>query len=209
MAVPPSFPEKPKPPLVAPISVRTPGEPPPNALVGTLPRMPNGPLPPAMGGTIGPLNPGVPLPTEEPTNASLSADEATIRRLVIAGGGRIVSSADAKDVAGKVGRNIVVEASAATTSDIASALRRALEDRVVLSKGGLVETSTPEIRKAEDVLSSLREKRDKARVDFLPQAPILLDLEESTRAAERALARLKRAASRQRLNVLLRPAAGV
>ena len=203
------FPEKPKPPLEAPVaSVATPIAQ-PEGISGALPAVPPMALPPISGGPIGPLSPELTPATPDLPVADLAADEARVRRVVLALGGRVVSSADAKDTLGKVGRNIAVESDPVAMEKIASALQTALKNRIVLSKGGLVENSSPEIRKAEDALATLRGKRDKARIDFLPQAPILIDLEETTRIAERDLARRKRASSRQRLNILIRPAAGI
>ena len=170
--------------------------------------MPTTSLPPIPGGPIAPLNPALPSTTSELPVADLAADEAQVRRIVIASGGRVVSSADAEDTLGRVGRNVAFESSREGIDRIATALQSAMRNRIVVSKGGLIENSTPDIRKAEDELAALQEKRDKARIDFLPEAPILVDLERSTREAERNLAKRKRVASRQRMNVLIRATAG-
>lgn len=210
----PSFPTMPKPPVQSPTPVVegspttvASNNPIPAPLVGDLPRLPAA-GPGGFGGPIGPMIPTVPtVPTALPT-ADLNADEALARRLVLAAGGDIVSSSDAKDASGKIGRALVAEASGGVRAKIEGALRRSLGDRVILSDGGSVGGSSSETRKAEDALAALRKQRDQARIDFLPNAPTLLDIEEAYRKQERALADLRKAASHQRLNVLIRPALG-
>lgn len=193
----PLFPDYPKPPLDPPVatpdsssSVR------PEPLAGNVPQLPS------LEGPISPLVPNAPakLPTED-----LNADEALVRRIVGGMGGEVVSSADAKDATGKVGRALVAEIGPGGLERLRTALRQALGDRAVLSDGGAVGGSSAETRKAEDALAELKRKRDRARIDFLPQAPTLRDLEEATLKGERALAELRRTASRRRLDVLLRP----
>ena len=198
----PTFPDTPKPPVEKPVpTVVAPmvsaNAPIPTPLVGELPKLP------AVDGPIAPITPAAPLPT-----ADLNADEALARRLVLAAGGDVVSGSDAKDASGKVGRALVAEASMGGRVRIEGALRKALGDRVILSDGGVAGGSTAEIRKAEDGLLALRKQRDQARLDFLPNAPALQDLEDAFRRQERALAVMKRATSRQRLNILIRPVLG-
>ena len=195
------LPEYPKPPLDPPVatpmvSSASPSNGQPEPLSGNLPQLPS------PEGAIGPMVPDAPakLPAED-----LNADEALARRIVDGLGGEVVSSADAKDATGKVGRALVAETGAGGLERLRAALRKALGDRAVLNDGGAGGGSSPETRKAEDALAELKRKRDRARIDFLPQSPTLRDLEEATLKGERALAELRRTASRQRLNILLRP----
>ena len=207
------FPDKPKPPLIPPTPVPTPIDtvtkgdpnvPAPPSMIGRLPSAALEELPPAFGEAIVPLTP---TPPQETLPADLAADEARARRIVLQNGGTVVSGADARDGAGKVGRTLVVETRATGRDRVRKALRAAFGGRIVLSDAGASPGSSPEIRKAEDELTTLRKQRDQARIDFLPNAPTLIDLEESTLKAERQLADLRRAAGRQRLNLMLRPAA--
>ena len=200
----PSFPATPKPPVEKPTPVDAPPEvaqsvPVPAPLVGDLPRLP------AASGPIGPMVP--PTPAGSPS-ADLNADEALARRLVLARGGDIVSASDAKDASGKIGRALVAEMPSGGRSRVEGALRHALGDRIILSDGGSTGGSTAETRKAEDALLALRKQRDQARLDFLPNAPALLDIEDAYRRQERALSGLRKATNRQRLNILIRPMLG-
>ena len=198
----PPFPERPKPPLETPKpvfdSVASTAAAAP--LVGELPHLPSATV------ESGPIEPLVPVaPTTHLPVADLNADEALARRVVLGVGGEVVSSADARDSTGKVGRSLVVETTPHGLARLQTALRKALGDRAVMSEAGSVGGSSPEIRKAEDALAVQKKQLDRARVDFLPKAPILQDLEDTYRTAERNLADARRATARQRLNVLLRP----
>lgn len=189
------FPEHPKPPLEAPQPVVESTPPPP--LIGALPKLPG-----AIGGGVGPLSPLMPpkLPT-----ADLNADEALARRIVLQAGGQIVSASDAKDSTGKVGRMLVAETDREGREALRMALRSALGDRVLLSEGGSVAGTSPEVEKEEKELEAARKKRDQARRDFLPEAPALRQIEEDYRNQERAMTDLRKSTARPRLNILLRP----
>jgi hypothetical protein len=57
-------------------------------------------------------------------------------------------------------------------------------------------------------LAVAKKKVEQARIDFLPQAPILRQMEEDYLAQERAIAEQRKASSRLRLNILIRPTLG-
>lgn len=200
----PTFPEMPKPPLDAPeptmdAAVAT-VLPTPAPLTGDLPK-----LPPASDATAeaAPLTPAKGLPL-----ADLNADEARARQVVLRMGAEVVSSADAQDPNGKVGRSLIAEVAPGGATRLQSALREALGSRVVTSDGGTVAGSTTEVRKAEDELTALKKQLEKAQDDFLPNAPALKNVEDAYREGERNLAEVRRTYARQRLNILLRPAPG-
>jgi hypothetical protein len=203
-----TLPTYPKPSLEPPVATSEPSVPAfgtsPEPLVGNFPALPSagtgGPR-----GSIGPLDPNV--PTKLPT-ADLNADEALARRTVLQSGGEIVASSDAKDSTGKVGRTLVAEVASASATELRSALRKALGDRVVLSDAGTVPSSSPTLRKAEEALAAAKKQVEQARIDFLPQAPALRQMEEDYLAQERAVAQQRRASGHLRLNILLRPTLG-
>jgi hypothetical protein len=191
----PTFPELPKPPLETPIPItdEVVGQPAP--LMGNISSLPS----PA-GGPIGPYAPNVPdqLPT-----ADLNADEALARRIILENGGDVVASSDAKDSSGKIGKSLVAEVKGLGVDGLRAALRKTLGDRAVLSDGGTVPGTVPTA--AEDALAVAKRKRDQARIDFLPEAPALRQIEEDYLAQERAVAQIRKASGRARLNVLIRP----
>ncbi len=200
----PEFPDYPKPPVEPPKPIveenatTTPAPPP---LVGNFQSLPET-IP---NGLSGPLEPA--LPDKVPA-ADLNADEALARRTILQAGGEIVSSADAKDTMGKVGKTLVAEISAGDSDKLKGALRKALGDRIILSDAGTSNASNPATKKAEEALEAKRKERDKARIDFLPEAPILRQIEEEYRAQERALADLKKSGAKQRITILIRPTLG-
>lgn len=198
-APPPKFPDLPKPPLETPQPVADETTPSPSALIGDIPRLPNASGPTGM---IVPMTPDV--PTKLPV-ADLNADEALARRTILGIGADIVSSSDAKDATGKIGRTLVAETASADREKLRSALRQALGDRIIISDGGSVGGTSPEIQKAEAALETARKKRDQARIDFLPQAPTLRQIEDDVLAQERAVAEMRKSVARLRLNVLIRP----
>ena len=202
----PVFPDLPKPPLETPVPSLESTEPTPSPLVGTFPALPAAGGPIGSGG--GPTGPLMPEVGEKPPLADLKADEALARRVVLQSGGDVVSSDDAKDAMGKVGRMLVVETDFEGRAGLRSALRRALGDHAVLSDGGSSPGTSPAIQKAEEALELLRKGRDKARVDFLPEAPILQQMEEDYLAKEREVAAMRKKAARLRLTILLRPVLG-
>ncbi len=173
------------------------GTPMPSVIVGDLPNLP----------TTSAGDPGIALTPDVPVSpvADLNADEALTRRIVLQGGGEIVSSADAKDATGKIGRTLVAETLPAARDAIRAALRKALGDRAILSDGGSVDATGPELQKAEADLAAARKQRDKARLDFLPEAPALKGIEEEYARLEKVASDLRKASTRLRLNILLRP----
>ena len=197
----PEFPDYPKPTVEPPKPIVEEIATAPPPLVGSFPTLPaTGP-----GGPAGPLEPNRP---DKAPAAGRTADEALARRVVLQAGGEIVSSADAKDAMGKVGRTLVAETDAKNRDKLQDALRKALGDRAILSEAGSATNTTPAIRKAEEALETKRKERDKARIDFLPTAPILRGIEDDYAAQERVLADLKKTGARIRLTILIRPTLG-
>jgi hypothetical protein len=162
----------------------------PAPIVGDLPNLPT---------TIpsGPLAPLTPTPAQR---GDLKADEALVRRIVTEQEGDVVSAESSEDL----GRTLVAEVAPERQSSLKSALRKTLGSRAVLTDAGTVPGSTPELKRMEDELALARKRRDQARLDFLPEAPILKGIEEDTLALERRITEVRRAAARVRLNVLLR-----
>ena len=198
----PSFPDYPKPSLETPRAVAerpTPSVAVPPSIGGL-----SG-LPPATG-EIGPL---APLPTKAPPVADLNADEALARRVALGLGAEIVSSSDARDAGGMVGRTLVTEIAPKDVERLRSSLRAALGSRATLSDGGTVEGAGTEVRKAEDDLATLKKQLSRAQDDFLPNSPFLRNVEDAYRVGERNLAETRRVHARQRLVVLLRPIPGI
>lgn len=208
-----SFPEYPKPALVAPVEERTPttvakaGSP----LSGELPPLPKGSVSPLSGPLPGPLpgaGPVVPDVSPASSAADLNADEALVRRTALQMGAEILSADDAKDSSGKVGRNLVAELPSAAREPLRAALRRALGDRAILSDGGIVPGNGPDAKKADDALAALKKRRALARVDYLPGAPVLRDLDEAILKQERSAAETRQRGARTRLIVFLHPVLG-
>lgn len=196
------FPERPKPPLDLPVPFGGDQASPPTSpspLVGNLPSLPS--TSPDVAAT-GPLAPNVAakLPI-----ADLNADEALAKRLVIGAGGDIVSVSDAKDGSGKVGRSLVAETGPERVKALEGSLRASLHDRVVISDAGTVGGSTPELEKAEEGLATAEKARDRARVDFLPQAPILRQIEDDYARMQQSVAAIRKRIARRRINVMIRP----
>lgn len=195
--------DTPKPPVLAP-DVQPDLDPStPLAVPGNLPHLPPAPL----SGGIGPVSASVPLSPDLPTLpvADLKADEAAIRRLVIQYGGQVQTAQEAKDTSGTVGRSLVVDVPATVTKDLRSALTAKLHDRVIITETGL-SSSDPTLKKAEDELAAAKKERDQARIDFLPQAPALRQIEERYAALEKSVIERRGLLGRTRLNILLRPA---
>ena len=196
----PTFPERPKPDLDSPEPSSDRVATVPTSIHGDLPN-----LPPAMTD----LGPAAPLPpTKTLPTADLNADEARVRRIVLGAGGEVVSSGDATDSGGKVGRSLVAEMLPGGSKRIGVALRQALGNRVVLSEGGSIGGSSTEVRKAEDALTALKKDLEKAQHDFMPGSPFLRNTEDAYREGEKNLAEVRRTYARQRLNILLRSDSG-
>ncbi len=193
----PKFPEMPKPPVETPTPIPDEVTAQPSPLVGSFPN-----LPAPSGGPIGPYAPNVPaqLPT-----ADLNADEALARRTILESGGDVVASSDAKDSSGKIGKSLVAEVAGSGLDSLRAALRKALGNRAVLSDGGTVAAAGAVPKAAEEALAAAKKKRDQARIDFLPEAPALRQIEEDYLTQERSVAEMRKVGARARLNVLIRP----
>lgn len=201
----PSFPEHPKPPLETPVPIPDLSTRAVPSLGGDLPNLPvagpegSGPI-----GTGTPMTPD--LPNGPPPAADLNADEARAKRIVLESGADVISVSDARDDAGTIGRSIVAETAPSDRDPLRKALRKALGARAVISDAGAGPSDDdPGLKKMEDELALARKRRDKDRIDFLPQSPILQDEEEAVLKMERALALRRKESSRVRLNILLRP----
>lgn len=175
----------------------------PPVIPGDLPHLPATPL----SGGIGPVAVASPLSPDLPATlptADLNADEAAVRRLVLKSGGQVQSAQVAKDASGIVGRSLLVEIPATASRGLRSALAAKLHDRVLITEAGQG-SSDPNLKKAEEELAAAKKERDQARIDFLPQAPALRQIEERYAALEKSVQERRNLLGRTRLNILLRP----